>query len=483
MKQTTPFQKEEWSEEQCAKSLFLTGRNFSDKFEGSVYHVDDTGVHEISPVDIGEFGPNNASHPPKIRVTQIHGYGEDYSPFSMPIEFFSAWIKANRMSLSLLDSTAYQKSSDYFAFDMERDQNEIQSVSFVYDCCGFTSPMLGFMANYSCKTNTLDVVIYTAGVFEDKEMLKLLTIKGRIILKEPLYFIGLAIHECVNQSFHLANDSIDDLFRIEFQIGITENIPPARDYAPNDDYDGLNTSLFTISKNLHLLKKMANSFHGGGPTLLRIIQAVRKTKPDSSAMYGAHGSETIYEVDSLEDQTKSLCAVLDSNIEIARALIQVLHHRMVQRDARQAYYIARAAKKDSCAMRTISVLTLIFLPVTAVSAVFSGTVFDFGNWGKDGENVASDGWWVFLVCCALCTMITIGVWYVWLFKSEGKLDQEEDEEREQDVRKEGTRLEDIGSESTGNKSRTSRFLPLLRFRGKPLIRRTHRRTTTTDDTV
>ncbi|KAF2475081.1 uncharacterized protein BDR25DRAFT_160310, partial [Lindgomyces ingoldianus] len=87
--------------------------------------------------------------------------------------------------------------------------------------------------------------------------------------------------------------------------------------------------------------------------------------------------------------------------------------------------VARAAKQDSSAMRTISILTLTFLPMTAVAAVFSGTVFNFENWGVPGQRVASEGWWVFLVTCILATVVTVGAWYAWLYKSEKKLDWEE----------------------------------------------------------
>ncbi|OCK78345.1 hypothetical protein K432DRAFT_253065, partial [Lepidopterella palustris CBS 459.81] len=91
----------------------------------------------------------------------------------------------------------------------------------------------------------------------------------------------------------------------------------------------------------------------------------------------------------------------------------ILYSLVAQRDSLANIQLARAAKEDSNAMKTISILTLAFLPATFVSAVFSTTVFDFQNWNHS-TGVASNGWWVYVLCCLLSTAATVTAWFVWM---------------------------------------------------------------------
>ncbi|KAF2455940.1 hypothetical protein BDY21DRAFT_349165 [Lineolata rhizophorae] len=76
--------------------------------------------------------------------------------------------------------------------------------------------------------------------------------------------------------------------------------------------------------------------------------------------------------------------------------------------------MARVTTRDSASMRTISILTLVFFPATFVSALFSTSVFDFQNWrAGSNELVASEGWWVYLLCVCALTVIVCVVWGWW----------------------------------------------------------------------
>ena len=96
----------------------------------------------------------------------------------------------------------------------------------------------------------------------------------------------------------------------------------------------------------------------------------------------------------------------------------VIYNQIVQRDSQLNYEIAKASKRDSSAMKTISTLTLPFLPVTFVSAGFSTTVFDFQNSDAVGQAAISKGGWIYLLCCILSTIATFGTWYPWTRHSE-----------------------------------------------------------------
>ncbi|KAF1993596.1 hypothetical protein P154DRAFT_582647 [Amniculicola lignicola CBS 123094] len=76
------------------------------------------------------------------------------------------------------------------------------------------------------------------------------------------------------------------------------------------------------------------------------------------------------------------------------------------------YQYNHSTHEDAESTRTISYLTLIFLPSTFVCAVFSTTLFNFQNWkstnNKDG--VVSRGWWIFVLTCVILCFGTIALW-------------------------------------------------------------------------
>lgn len=79
----------------------------------------------------------------------------------------------------------------------------------------------------------------------------------------------------------------------------------------------------------------------------------------------------------------------------------------------QAQRTAVDIKRESVAMRTISALTMIFLPGT-----FIGTIFGmaFSNYNENGTNTirVSPGWWLYVVITVPVTGLILGLWVVWL---------------------------------------------------------------------
>ncbi|KAJ1333051.1 magnesium transporter [Microdochium nivale] len=71
--------------------------------------------------------------------------------------------------------------------------------------------------------------------------------------------------------------------------------------------------------------------------------------------------------------------------------------------------IAKATSRDSKHMRSISLVTMVFLPGTFFSGMFSTSFF---NW-RDGDSqpTFSSYLWVYIVITVVCTMLTVGLWY------------------------------------------------------------------------
>jgi Mg2+ and Co2+ transporter CorA len=82
--------------------------------------------------------------------------------------------------------------------------------------------------------------------------------------------------------------------------------------------------------------------------------------------------------------------------------------------------IAFETRRDSAAMKTIAVLTIVFLPGTFVATILSMDMF---QWQPDdgGPATVSRLFWVYWVITIPLTAIVLAGWLIWTRKSVGKL--------------------------------------------------------------
>lgn len=83
--------------------------------------------------------------------------------------------------------------------------------------------------------------------------------------------------------------------------------------------------------------------------------------------------------------------------------------------------LAHAAKRDSAAMKTISLLGAIFFPGAYLASVFSMTFFNFQN----GESAVSNQFWIYWAVTIPITAVIVAVWYVWEKRREARYDKED----------------------------------------------------------
>ncbi|KZV82524.1 hypothetical protein EXIGLDRAFT_657014 [Exidia glandulosa HHB12029] len=88
-----------------------------------------------------------------------------------------------------------------------------------------------------------------------------------------------------------------------------------------------------------------------------------------------------------------------------------------QKQAEATEALARESKRDSEVMKTITVVTLVYLPATFVCTLLSMGLFDF-NVGESGSlQVARQGW-IFLAMALPLTIVTLGLAYGWQRRKE-----------------------------------------------------------------
>ncbi|KAF2719093.1 hypothetical protein K431DRAFT_287120 [Polychaeton citri CBS 116435] len=140
----------------------------------------------------------------------------------------------------------------------------------------------------------------------------------------------------------------------------------------------------------------------------------------------------INEVNSYRVQSSEVRSIV-GDLRFSRALLVSLHflskalegrlqneinlvfHLNARYDSFIAGHVAVAARKDGQTMKAISILGMVFLPGTFVSAVFSMSFFHF----TDGTEISPSHWtvspkfWLYWVVTVPLTLMTLVAWHLW----------------------------------------------------------------------
>ncbi|KAL2065068.1 hypothetical protein VTL71DRAFT_4208 [Oculimacula yallundae] len=128
---------------------------------------------------------------------------------------------------------------------------------------------------------------------------------------------------------------------------------------------------------------------------------------DSQAMKDvALDSKRIAERQLLDSQAMKDVA-LDSKRIAERQLLDSQAMKDVALDSKR---IAEATRLDSSAMKTIAILTMIFLPGTAVATIFS--MSSFFESGPDSTFLVSGKFWIYLATAVPITLMVLGFWAI-----------------------------------------------------------------------
>jgi Mg2+ and Co2+ transporter CorA len=88
-----------------------------------------------------------------------------------------------------------------------------------------------------------------------------------------------------------------------------------------------------------------------------------------------------------------------------------LFNLIAREDTQASLQIAEAAKSDSGAMKTIAIMTMLFLPATFFAALFSMPLL---KW--DSSLVIQKKFWVYLAFAVPCTVIIVLFWLLLTYR-------------------------------------------------------------------
>ncbi|KAM0805619.1 hypothetical protein BDR22DRAFT_884599 [Usnea florida] len=112
---------------------------------------------------------------------------------------------------------------------------------------------------------------------------------------------------------------------------------------------------------------------------------------------------------------RSLKARSQANEARLRNEITLAFNTLAQHDSHNTLLISQAARNDSFDMRAIALLTLVFLPSTLVSTIFSMSFFNFSPNDANGQpsGAVSPYIWIYLAIAVPLTLVTVALWLGW----------------------------------------------------------------------
>ncbi|KAF2962709.1 hypothetical protein GQX73_g10865 [Xylaria multiplex] len=211
-------------------------------------------------------------------------------------------------------------------------------------------------------------------------------------------------------------DARDWLRKLENAITMRKEIDEKEEYT-NFDIDGINRDLVECHSQV----------------LWKRPQAYQEIVKEMKAAMDKFQARALVPQDETTKKMRALHSSMKSRLEFYRVKLIGQEHYIhttlerlnVQRDAlyniitqkesklnlemaAQQRKLAHASKRDSTAMKTLSLLGAIFLPGTFLSSVFSMTFFNFNV--PEGREVSQELWIYFAITIPL-TLAIVGTWW------------------------------------------------------------------------
>lgn len=346
---------------------------------------------------------------PKLHVSIGEGSGQHTTPFSISSKHFTSICTGYGFSEPFLRKIVAKAPMFEYRFDYGSTSPSYLEIAM----STFENDSFFCLLRYDLKERSLKVLIFLKGMdhlrtrpLRPEDLLAWLESNRTILQRHPLMVLN-TILEFIQHEAHQHVRWRLELYSLESRLGVTRDGDSLRlgGYAEVDhDFALLNADLAGLAKKLADTELSASTIHEHAKALQRLIGICEEYQ------------ETIKDQDNplaklffSEQKEEIQATILRSelylrNMKMAHSVLQSL----------SAVLYNRISKQDTDSMKTIAVVTLVFLPATFVSAIFSTGIFNFhaGESSDDPKTVSRYGW-VYLLLCILSTTLTLVSWVCW----------------------------------------------------------------------
>lgn len=215
-----------------------------------------------------------------------------------------------------------------------------------------------------------------------------------LVLNILLMFVQFRVHQYVHLRL--------ELYDLEARLGVTRHGRSLmrKGYADVDhDFTLLNADMAGVAKKLAETELSAAVLLGHAKGIQRLVSICEEYEAHSEPS-GPAFSEQREEVYATIIRAEMFLKNMKMSQDILQSFSAVLYNRI--------------NKQDTNSMKTIAVVTLVFLPATLVSTIFSTGIFNFhASESPDNPKTVSKYGWIYLLICVLSTALTLCSWVCW----------------------------------------------------------------------
>ena len=345
------------------------------------------------------------SNGPSLKVYIGEGSGQLSCPYSIGSQEFVVLCQDLQFSRIFLDKLAAKASlfEHRFLFNGQQSPTQVEIAMSIYEIDGFSC-----LLRYDMKDRSVNCMLFlkTMDYIKDKP-LHISTViasleKNRNLLQQHPLLVLNVILELIQ---FRAQDYVRwrlVLNNLESRLGVTKDGQTLVSIGYEDmdhDFTLLNADIAGASKKVADTELSASTIVEHARSLQRII-SICENCGDCEKQTTQVISEPYEELQSTIIRGELFLKHLKMTHDVLQDLTAVLFNRI--------------NKQDTDSMKTIAVVTLVFLPATFVSAVFSTGIFNFHATEEVGqERTVSKYGWVYLLTCLLSTSLTLGSWVCW----------------------------------------------------------------------
>ncbi|KAH7144415.1 hypothetical protein B0J13DRAFT_44321 [Dactylonectria estremocensis] len=153
--------------------------------------------------------------------------------------------------------------------------------------------------------------------------------------------------------------------------------------------------------------------------MVRCFNKIEKRNSRENNMV-AYSSSLRDAVQTQDDILKILLYDLNTTLSRIQAQQTTIDNLISITIARNSQISAQEGLRDSRSMKTIAIVTLVFLPGTFVASLFSMSMFDWEAGRKEGQVVSAKWLWVFFAISVPLTLLVLLTWAWWHRRAERK---------------------------------------------------------------
>ncbi|KAH8673639.1 hypothetical protein BX600DRAFT_211125 [Xylariales sp. PMI_506] len=389
----------------------------------------------------GAFAPAKLPEGVKLReglrlVLQKNAkHPETFSPhhISFKASEYESMVRTMRLPFRAIEGTSVVGPFFWAAFDQDANDPHLQIIFRKSDVRkkGKTRGW-EIMLSHSFNTSITNGFVKGTSSSDINEAIMHLRACNMQVAHPLLLPIIILSHDLSSKTDQKQRDARDWLRRLENAVTMRNDIDD-RDRYLEFDLDVINRDL--VECHSQVLWKRPQAYQ-------EIIKEIKSAM--DKFWQGAREDRKMFE------EIKALHNSMDSRLEFYRIKLlgvenyahttlerlniqrQALYNIIAQKESKlnlemaaQQRRLAHASKRDSTAMKTLSLMGALFLPGTFLASLFSMTFFQFSG-GDDGTEAYVSRWlWVYFVVTIPLTIAIVASWW-WLEKRREKKYAQED---------------------------------------------------------